>query len=104
MTVLTVKFAVYGALNGGNQDQSQVVNVQEVLQAAVNRNQGIVTINNATMGGDPSVGNGKHFGATVTLDSVDRYFACAEGQTIDFFHTQAPGQNTRKAALSEVSA
>ena len=102
MTVLTVKFAVYGALNGGNENQSQVVNVQEVLQAAIDQNQGIVTISNATMGGDPSFGNGKHFGAVVTLDSVDRYFACAEGQTIDFFHTKAPGQNTRKVALSEV--
>ncbi|WP_092357411.1 hypothetical protein [Collimonas sp. OK242] len=102
MATLTVKFAVYGALNKGNQDASQVRNVKDVLQVAIDRKQGVVTINNTTMGGDPSVGNPKHFGAVVTLDSVDRYYACAEGQTIDFFHNKAPDQNTRKVALSEV--
>ena len=87
LATLTVKFAVYGALDKGNENRSQAANVQNALQGAINANQGIVTINNTTMGGDPSHGNVKHFGAIVTLDSVDRYFACQEGQTVDFYHT-----------------
>lgn len=88
MSVLTVQCAVYGALNGGNENNSQAVNVQQALQAAIDTNQGIVPITNDTMGGDPSPGNTKHFGAVVALDAVARCFACEEGQTIDFFHTQ----------------
>ena len=87
LAALTVKFAVYGALDKGNENRSQAANVQNALQSAIDANQGIVTIDNTTMGGDPSHGNVKHFGAIVALDSVDRYFACQEGQTVDFFHT-----------------
>ena len=90
MSDLTVVFAVYGALKGGNQDECQAVNVKEILQTAINASQGIVKIDNSTMGGDPSVGNTKHFGAIVTHDSKTNYFACKEGQTIDFYHTLPP--------------
>ena len=90
MSVLTVQFAVYGSLNGGNENKSQAVNVQQALQSAIDASQGIVTINNSTMGGDPSKGNDKHFAAIVSLDNSPQYFACEEGQTIDFFHTEAP--------------
>lgn len=39
------------------------------------------------MGVDPCPGQGKHFGAIVVgQDGVTRYFACAEGQTVDFNH------------------
>lgn len=90
MSALQVQTAVYGALNGGNENKSQAVDVSNALQAAIDQNDGIVTINNANMGGDPSKGNGKHFAAIVALDGVNHYFACKEGQTIDFFHTEAP--------------
>lgn len=90
MAALTVQIAVYGALDGGNENKAQAVDVTAALQAAIDANQGVVTINNTTMGGDPSKGNGKHFGAVVALDGTARYFACKEGQTIDFFHTEAP--------------
>ncbi|MBL8149422.1 MAG: hypothetical protein JNN15_05805 [Blastocatellia bacterium] len=93
MATLVVKFAVYGALAGGDENKSQAANVQAALQTAINSSQGIVNINNDTMGGDPSKGNRKHFGAIVTLDNVDRYFACYEGQTIDFYHTAEPSQS-----------
>ena len=51
------------------------------------------------MDGDPSLGNVKQIGAIVTLDSVDRYFACREGETVDFYHTgnisaEAAGQTS----------
>lgn len=90
MAALTVKYAVYGALAGGNENNSQAVDVAIALQAAIDASQGIVTIDNTTMGGDPSHGNQKHFGACVALDGQDRFFACQEGQTIDFFHTLPP--------------
>lgn len=88
---LTVVTAVYGALNGGNENNSQAVNVTAQLQGAINNSQGVVNIDNTTMGGDPSTGNTKHFGAVVQLcnSSFTNYFACQEGQTIDFFHTMA---------------
>jgi hypothetical protein len=41
------------------------------------------------MGGDPCNGKTKAFGAIVALDGENLYFACLEGQTVDFFHSQA---------------
>lgn len=84
---ITVKFAVYGALKGGNENQTQAIDVSGPLQAQIDASQGIVNINNGTMGGDPSKGNGKHFAAIVDVDGNQNVcFACAEGQTIDFHH------------------
>lgn len=91
MSALKVKFAVYGALQGGNENLSQALDVSGALQKQIDANQGIVTIDNANMGKDPSFGNQKHFGAIVTLDNTDMYFACVEGQTIDFYHSKPPG-------------
>jgi hypothetical protein len=87
MSNFTVKFAVYGALNGGNENQSQVINVVPQLQQALDNHDGIVLINNDTFGDDPSFGNTKSFGAEVTVNGVDHCFACQEGQTIDFYHS-----------------
>lgn len=103
MAALTVVFAVYGALAGGNENNDQAIDVAQALQTAINNNQGIVTINNENMGGDPSKGNKKHFGAIVALDGVNRYFACEENQTIDFFHTKAPNSLAAARGLSKVS-
>ena len=105
MATLTVVFAVYGAIGGGgNENDSQAVDVTDVLQTAINANDGIVAINNSTMGGDPSSGNKKHFGAIVALDGVNRAFACQEDQTIDFYHTIPPSDQSELVTAHEASA
>jgi hypothetical protein len=89
---LKVKFAVYGGLRGGNQDDTQAAIVTEALQAAIDTSpngNGVVTIDNASMGGDPAPGVQKHFGAIVIIDEGlpsqrEQAFACVERQTIDF--------------------
>jgi hypothetical protein len=84
---LTVIFAAYGALRGGNQDNTEAADVTAALQQAINNSpngNGVVRINNANMGGDPARGVVKHFGALVEVDGVRRAFACQENQTIDF--------------------
>jgi hypothetical protein len=84
---ITVKFAVYGALKGGNENQTQAVDVSGPLQAQIDASQGIVKIDNSTMGGDPAKGSGKHFAAIVDVDGeLGVCFACNENQTIDFHH------------------
>jgi hypothetical protein len=88
MSDFKVQFAVYGALNS-NEDGSQAADVKNSLQVAINSLRGIVKIDNDTMGIDPSVGRTKHFGAVVTRGDKTHYYACQEGQTIDFYHTLA---------------
>jgi hypothetical protein len=83
----TVKFAVYGSLRGGNQNNTQAAIVTAALQSAINNSSngnGVVKINSTNMGGNPARGVQKHFGAIVEVDEVDRPFACLENQTIDF--------------------
>jgi hypothetical protein len=82
-----VKFAVYGALRDGNQDNTEAAVVTAALQTAIDNSphgNGVVTIDNNSMGGDPANRVQKHFGAIVEVDGTDRPFACLEGQTIDF--------------------
>ncbi len=86
-----VVHAVYGAVNDRGIPKAQ--DVTRALQALLEKTpNGIVTINNANLGGDPADGAGKHFGAVVkqTFDGIAKQweaaFACREGQTIDFFH------------------
>ena len=82
---LNVLFAVYGGLRGGGQDNTAASDVTDALrQLLIPGSNGVVTINNTTMGGDPAVGVTKHFGAIVEVDGVRRAFACQERQTIDF--------------------
>jgi hypothetical protein len=80
---LAVKFAVYGALPGGNESDAQAFDVTALVQAIVNESGGTVACDNASFG-DPSPGNNKHFAAVVNRRGTDLYFACIEGQTIDF--------------------
>lgn len=63
--------------------------VTQLLQNALDKasTKGVVNINNNNMGGDPCPGNTKAFGAVVTLDGAPLFFACLEGQTVDFFHS-----------------
>ena len=84
---LRVIFAVYGALRGGNQDNTEAAIVTAALQQRINNSphgNGVVRIDNTSMGGDPAVGVVKHFGAIVEVDGVQRAFACQETQRIDF--------------------
>jgi hypothetical protein len=88
---LVVKFAIYGALPGGASNNAEAFDVTQKLQALINANGGIVACNNNHFG-DPAFGNDKHFGALVTRNGSDFYFACDEGQTIDFNHGGGPAQ------------
>ncbi|CBJ40430.1 hypothethical protein (plasmid) [Ralstonia solanacearum CMR15] len=83
---LDVKFAVYGALSSGSPDGTAAANVTQALQAAINASKpfGNVRIDNKSMKGDPCPNADKHFGATVIRNGQDVYFACKEGQTINF--------------------
>ncbi len=86
-TTITVQYAVYGALQNGNPDNSQANVVTQTLQSLLNgpNANGVVAINNTTMGGDPSPGNQKHFAALFTVNSGSpQPVACAENQTVDF--------------------
>ena len=83
MANLIVKNAIYGALVDGKPERAQALNVSTALQQLINTQAGVVTIDNANFG-DPAPGNAKHFGALVTRDKQDLYFACKEGQQIDF--------------------
>ena len=81
---LVVKFAVYGALPGGQESDAQAHDVTALVQATINLNGGTIACNNDSLGGDPSPGYTKHFAAIVNRDGTNLCFACHEGQTIDF--------------------
>jgi hypothetical protein len=81
-----VRYAVYGALAGGNKEHPRAITVAPAILNALNHQGSIVKINNSMMGIDPSPGDTKHFGAFVG----NYYYACQEGQTIDF--SKAGGQ------------
>jgi hypothetical protein len=83
---LQVIFAAYGGLRDGNQDNTEAAEVTGAVQQRINESSnGVVTINNANMGGDPAQGVVKHFGAIVqNEEGRRRAFACQENQTIAF--------------------
>jgi hypothetical protein len=80
---LIVKFAVYGALPGGDRSNAKTIVAKGFLQGLLNKNP-IVVCNNETFQNDPASGNLKHFAAMVHRGGRDFAFACAEGQTINF--------------------
>ena len=82
-TTITVQNAVFGALAGGNPTNAQAFDVTQRLQQLINANPKNVPITIASFG-DPSVGNGKHFGATVKRADGIKSFVCPEGTTVDF--------------------
>ncbi len=90
MSGVTVESAVYGALAHGDENSAQASDVKSALQNAINSMDSIVVINNDNMGVDPSPGNTKHFGATITRDGGTFYYACQEGQKVDFQHGGTP--------------
>ena len=84
MSKIKVDFAVYGALKNGISYDGKAMNVKEILQNLINQNNGVVTITSSYLGGDPCLGFTKQFGAQVQRSDGTYYFACLEGQTIDF--------------------
>lgn len=84
MNNLIVRSAVYGALGNNDPKNSSAADVSAALQAQIIANHGLVNITNQTMGGDPCYGFQKSFAAVVNRDGIDRFFACHEGQSIDF--------------------
>jgi hypothetical protein len=89
---LVAKFAVYGAVAKAN-------NVTGQLQSLMDGNAGVVTCNNASFGPDPAQGDLKHFGALVNRDGTDLFFACHEGEKIDFNLGGAPAQLSQPSNL-----
>lgn len=80
-----VIFAVYGALADGDENRTEAAVVTGALQNQLDNNpNGVIKINNTSMGGDPAKGWQKHFGAIVEVNGEALPFACQEGQTIDF--------------------
>lgn len=86
MSGIKVDFAVYGALKNGNENNGRAMDVKSVLQTLINQNNGVVTITNSYLGGDPCLGFTKQFGAQIQRQGGTYHFACMEGQTIDFTH------------------
>ncbi|HEU0300793.1 MAG TPA: hypothetical protein VFR37_15130 [Longimicrobium sp.] len=77
--------ASYGALVNGDENQSAAFDVTVKLQGLLDHlSNGVVTINNTMMGGDPAPGNTKHFGAVLDVNGTRVAFACQEDQTINF--------------------
>jgi hypothetical protein len=90
-----VVYAVFGALDGNQVARAQ--DVKKALQTLLNepKNNNVVTINDKNMGEDPAVGLVKHFGAYVEVGRPGQpgttiYFACQEGQKIDFSGIYGP--------------
>jgi hypothetical protein len=80
-----VLIASYGALAQSDPNLTRAKKVTGTLQDQLDYvPDGIVTINNLSMGGDPAPGFTKHFGAIVEVGGQTRAFACQENQTINF--------------------
>src|SRR5947209_9350084 len=100
MAKFTVNYAVYGGLPAGIGENAAAFNVTSQLSAILNAPgaTGVVQCGN-NLKGDPAPATKKHFGAIVN----NRYFACEEGQTIDFNHaggtTRPPSGLTVKFAV-----
>ncbi len=84
MYPILVKFACYGALISENSNQCHSANVQKVLQAILDKGTTTIEINSQNMGGDPSPGNRKHFGALISQAGEERFYNCGEGESLDF--------------------
>jgi hypothetical protein len=96
-----VVYAVFGALDGNQVARAQ--DVKKALQTLLNKTpNNVVTINDKSMGGDPAVGLVKHFGAYVEVGQPGTtiYFACEEGQTIDFSSLYGPVLEVGSSARS----
>jgi hypothetical protein len=86
---LQVKIAIYGVLCGDGEDNMHAFDATQGLQAAINAtSDGVVTITNEVMGGDPCVGTVKRWGALVLLNGKPLYFAGQENDQVNFNYSQ----------------
>ena len=106
-----VKSAIYGATSSSY--DSSAADVSSVLQEHLDNGHLQLCICNGQPSPNPGVGpyppfpdpapgSGKGFGAIVTVNGVDQYFACAEGGTIDFSQTPQDNVVTRVLQLSNL--
>jgi hypothetical protein len=78
-----VNWAYYGSCPNENTDKKNNVTAQ--LQALLPKDSnGVIKINNANFGPDPSPGNTKAFCASVNVNGSESIFIAVENQTIDF--------------------
>lgn len=84
MSTFEVLFAVYGGLRNSDKNKMQAADVSIQLRSAIALNNGVVKIIDSSLGPDPARGTNKSFGACVIVNGTRRYFACDEGQTINF--------------------
>lgn len=90
-TQIKVEFAVYGALvSGSNPGSDRAANVKSIVQSNIDSMQAEFRINNKNLGSDPSPGQEKHFGAQITRNGNTYYYACKEGQQLDFLRGGCP--------------
>jgi len=101
-----VKFAVYGALNGGNENNSQAVSVVDALQNLLQRPGGessIIKINDQNLSQVGfSSGNKKSFAACLSIGGRDVYFACKEGETVNFNNWLSTTENNKTIVESAI--
>jgi hypothetical protein len=90
-----VKSAVYGGTDVDTPNKSKAKDVSNELQMHLNAGHVKLCISNGLPSpnpkvlpyppfNDPAKGLGKAFAAIVSINKTDHYFACNEGQTIDF--------------------
>ncbi|HJP95351.1 MAG TPA: hypothetical protein VJ875_25615 [Pyrinomonadaceae bacterium] len=86
---LQVKIAIYGVLCPSGEDNMHAFDATAGLQAAINAaSDGVVTITNEVMGGDPCVNTVKAWGAVVLLNGKPLYFAGHENDQVNFNYSQ----------------
>lgn len=83
MSDYKVKFAVWGAIPNGDAKKDEAGDISEMLQAILNSRGSVVKFTTDNFH-DTAKGHEKHFAGIVARDGADHYFACAEGQSIDF--------------------
>jgi hypothetical protein len=103
-TPYTVDFAIYGALPDSKANEAAAYDVTarvlEDLNSLDEASGGILQIGGPIfIGADPAPGNTKHFGALVN----NRYFACQEGQTINFNSGGGPSSGSSGPATGELA-
>jgi hypothetical protein len=96
-----VRFAIYGALRGGNPETAVAYDVTERLQYEIDQSRSKQVKANSEIFDDPSPGTKKQFGAIINRDGTDFLFACEEGQMINF---AGGGGTVKKSKVTVKSA
>jgi len=84
MNNIKVIRAQYGTFDENNSNKWQTTDVTQTLQKVINTSGGYVEIDNNTMETNSPSNNTKHFAAIIEHNSTPYFFACSEGQTVNF--------------------